>query len=102
MVLVTRPNVDELRSISGSLRLVWLSTLVNVPSTRSLNRSVSEKVLLTPEERLTSPGPTTEPTSLLPNRPMGNGTGPFATKVPFACGVKPAPVVQAVPGVQAQ
>ncbi len=71
----------------GSPRLVWLSTLVNVPSRRKLIRSVMGKTLLRPDDRLTVPGPTMEPTPALPNRPIGLGNGPV-----------PLPVVQAVPG----
>src|ERR1700757_3711437 len=73
----------------GSLRLVWFSTLVNVPSALSLSRSVIENVLLSPAGRFPAPGPTTEPTCAFPNRPIGFGTGP-----------EPLPVVHAVPGVQ--
>jgi hypothetical protein len=56
-----------------------------------LKRSVTGIVLLRPEDRLTRPGPSTEPTWLLPKRPIGNGTVPV-----------PLLVVQAEPGVQAE
>src|SRR5579883_251596 len=90
MALEINPKLGELMFMLGSLRLVWLRTLVKVPSARSLSRSVMEKVLLRPAERLTVPGPTTEPTWAFPKRPMGLGTGP-----------EPLPVVQAVPGCHA-
>jgi hypothetical protein len=48
--LLIRPKLGELMSMFGSLRLVWLSTLVKVLSAFSLSRSVIEKVLLTPAE----------------------------------------------------
>lgn len=83
------PKVGFEMSRAGSARLVWLSTLVKVPSARRRTVSVMAKVLLRPVERLTVPGPMMEPTGALPKRPMGRGTGP-----------EPEPVVQEVPGVQ--
>ena len=73
----------------GSPRLVWFNTFVNVPSAFSLNRSVIKNVLLSPDDRLNKPGPSTEPTSLFPKRPIGRGTGPV-----------PEPVVHGLPTVQ--
>jgi len=99
MLLETRPKLLELRSMLGSPRLVWLRTLVNVPSKRTWSRSVMEKLLLSPADRLTRPGPSTEPTWLLPKRPMGRGLGLNGAPV---SGLNPAPVVQALPGVQVE
>src|SRR5580698_3716960 len=93
----TRPKLGELTSIFGSPRLVWLRTLVKVPSKRTWSRSVIEKLLLKPADRLTSPGPSTEPTWLLPKRPIGSGFGLNAAPV---AGLNPEPVVQLVPIVQ--
>src|SRR5579863_1202687 len=86
---VIRPKLGELMLMLGSPRLMWLRTLVAVPSALKWTRSVRAKLLLTPVERLTKPGPSTEPTWVLPKRPMGSGTGP-----------EPLPVVQGVPEVQ--
>src|ERR1700722_15199517 len=96
MVLVISPKLALLMLVSGSPRLVWLRTLVKVPSARRRTRSVMGKVLLRPVERLIVPGPTTEPTCALPKRPIGLGTGLSGWPV---VGSKPAPVVQGVPGV---
>src|SRR5438067_9457057 len=76
MLLLTMPTSEELRSVYGSPRLVWLRTLVNVPSALSRTRSVRVKVLLRPADRLTSPGPSITPLGELPKRPMGSGCGP--------------------------
>src|ERR1035438_9786089 len=99
MLEETSPKLLELRSILGSPRLVWLSTLVNVPSNLIWSLSVMEKLLLRPAERLIRPGPSTEPTWLLPKRPIGNGLGLNGAPV---SGLKPAPVVHALPGVQVE
>src|SRR5215469_6387556 len=88
MVLLTIPTFGELRSVYGSPRLVWFSTLVNVASPLTRTRSVMEKVLLTPAERLNSPGPSITPFGELPKRPIGNG-----------CGPAPLPVRQGLPTV---
>src|ERR1700751_5216136 len=76
MLELTIPKFDELRSVYGSPRLVWLRTLVNVPSALTCNRSVIVNDLLRPVERFTSPGPSTEPLGALPKRPIGSGWGP--------------------------
>ncbi len=94
-----RPKLDELRFMFGSPRFVWFNTLVNVPSALILNRSVIVNDLLKPADRLKSPGPSTDPTWLLPKRPMGNGCAPSGASV---SGSKPAPVVQGAPRVQVE
>src|SRR5579864_9595306 len=86
MALLTMPKLDAPRLLLGSLRLMWLRTLVKVPSALTCKRSVMVNVLLTPAERLTSPGPSTTPFPALPKRPMGSG-----------CGPDPLPVRQGLP-----
>src|ERR1700733_2988693 len=83
-------NCEVVRSIgTGSARLVLFSTLVNVPSARSLTPSVIGKVLLSPLDRFTIPGPTISPICEMPKRPIGAGEP--------GC---PEPMLQVSPKVQ--
>ena len=61
IVLVIWPKAGELMSMFGSPRLLWFSMSLKVASRRICTPSVTGKTLLSPEERLTKPGPTIDP-----------------------------------------
>ena len=70
------PKLGWVTSSTGSARLVWLRTLVKVPSARTRRDSAIAKDLLRPEERLTVPGPRRSPMLSVPKRPMGREPTP--------------------------